>query len=73
MKELIFLLLCSGDIESNPMNGKTEKDLDNLNIISNECTKLTLDSKEKHVREMSEKLNGYLTALKTYWQILNRK
>ena len=30
-------------------NGKTDNDLDNLNIISNECTKLLLDSKEKHV------------------------
>ena len=52
-------------------NGKTEKDLDNLNIISNECTKLILDSKEKHVREMSEKLNDCLNAPKTYWKILN--
>ena len=28
-------------------NGKTEIYLDNLNIISNECTKVTLDSNEK--------------------------
>ena len=45
-------------------NGKTENDLDTLNIISNECTKLTLDSIEKHVQEMSEKLNDCLTAPK---------
>ena len=53
-------------------NGKTENDLDNLNIISNEHTKLILDSKEKHVLEMSETLNDWLTAPKTYWKILNR-
>ena len=53
-------------------NGKTENDLDNLNIISNECTKPILDSKEKHVREMSEKLNDCLTTPKAYWKILNR-
>ena len=34
-------------------NGKTENDLENLNIISNECTKRILDSKGKHVRQMS--------------------
>ena len=38
-------------------NGKTENDLDNLNIISNEHTKLILDSKEKHFLQMSKTLN----------------
>ena len=50
-------------------NGKSETDLDCCIIISNECTKHLLDSKEKHVREMSEKLNRHLTAQKTYWTI----
>ena len=52
-------------------NSKIENDLDNLNIISNEFTKL-IYSKEKHAREMTEKLNDCLTARKTYWKILNR-
>ena len=30
-----------------------------------------LDSREKHAREMSEKLNDCLTVPKTYWKILN--
>ena len=52
-------------------NSKIENDLDNLNIISNEFTKL-IYSKEKHAREMTEKLNDCFTARKTYWKILNR-
>ena len=52
-------------------NSKIENDLDNLNTISNEFTKL-IYSKEKHVREMNEKRNDCLTARKTYWKILNR-
>ena len=53
-------------------NGKSENDLDKLNIISNEYIKLTLHSKEKHVWEMSEKLNNCLSVPKTYLAILNR-
>ena len=52
-------------------NSKIENDLDNLKLISNEFTKL-IYSKEKHTREMTEKLNDRLTARKTYWKILNR-
>ena len=53
-------------------NGKSENDLDKLNLISNEYVKLTLHSKEKHVGEMSEKLNNCLTVPKTYLAIMNR-
>ena len=45
-------------------NSKTENNLDNLNIISKVCT--------KHAWEVSEKLNDCLTALKTFWKIVNR-
>ena len=50
-------------------NGKTENELDNLVIISSECSKPLLDSKGKYVPEVVEKLNDCLTAPKTY---LNR-
>ena len=44
--------------------------LDHLNIISNEWTKLILDLK-RHVREISENINDCLSAQKKYWKILN--
>ena len=46
--------------------------LDELQEKTDECTALILDAKEKYVRCMSYKLNGPLTAPKTYWSILNR-
>ena len=46
--------------------------LDELQEKTDECAALILDAKEKYVRCMSYKLNGPLTAPKTYWSILNR-
>ena len=52
-------------------NGKTENDLDNLNIIPNECTKLILDSIEKHAREMSDWMTAslYQKSIGRYWTV----
>ena len=46
--------------------------LDELQEKTDECAALILDAKENYVRCMSTKLNDPLTALKTYWSILNR-
>ena len=49
-----------------------KKHLDELQQKTDESTGLTLDAKEKNVRCTIHKLNGPLTAPKTYSSILNR-
>ena len=46
------------------------KDL--LNNQANECTRLIIQAKEKHIAEMSAKLHNLNTAPKTYWSIISR-
>ena len=46
------------------------KDL--LNNQANECTKLIIQVKEKHIAKMSAKLDNPGTAPKTYWSIKRR-
>ena len=51
--------------------GKIKSHLDGLQGKTNECTALILDTIEKYVRPMSNKLTDPLIATKTYWSILN--
>ena len=46
------------------------KDL--LNNQANECTKLIIQEKEKHIAKMSAKLDNPSIAPKTYWSIIRR-
>ena len=46
------------------------KDL--LNNQANECTRLFIQAKEKHIAKMSAKLDNSNTAPKTYWSIISR-
>ena len=45
--------------------------LDELQEKTDECTALILDTKEKYIKCVSNKINDPLTTPKTYWSILN--
>ena len=55
----------------------TDYNKDLLNNQANECTRLIIQAKGKHIAKMSAKLDNFNTAPKTYWSIksrfLNRK
>ena len=50
----------------------TDYNKDLLNNQANECTRLIIQAKEKHIAKMSAKLDKPNTAPKTYWSIIGR-
>ena len=52
--------------------GKKDSDLVQITALSNECIKTILKAKEKYISQLSQKLIGPSTELKTYWKVINR-
>ena len=51
--------------------GKSNSDLENLIVRTNECVEITSTAKDKYIIQMCEKLNDPITSPKTYWKIMN--
>ena len=51
--------------------GKRKPDFEKLIVKTNQCKEFISATKDKYINQMCEKLNDPITALKTYWKIIN--
>ena len=52
--------------------GKRKHDFEKLIVKTNECKENEISAaKDKHIIQMCQKVNDPITALKTYWKIIN--
>ena len=52
--------------------GERKSDFEKVIVKVNECSEMVSAAKDKYINKMCEKLNDPITALKTYWKIINR-
>ena len=72
MDELIYYFFSKKKNTKRFYKNPTDYDEDLLNNQANECTRLIVQAKEKHIAKMSTKLDNPNTAPKTHWSIVRR-
>ena len=71
-KEITLLLKKRSNLIKKYYNDATDHNKNLMVGTANECTRLIIAAKEKHLSRLSPKLEDPSTSPKTYWSILNR-